>query len=157
MFNFNNTLHRTKANNLKLGKYKIFLTYFHVQSFVMFLSSGWNTNFHLLSKWTRKPVALSVFHDKGTGLSFLVLGGKSGNQEQGQVSGCLVSAAVALLPSCRQLQMLPSPGQAKMCPWVTGQHRLSELLFSVFLGKKDMGKRDWWCWLMGKGPLDNFV
>lgn len=40
MFNFNNTLHRTKASNLKLGKYKIFLTYFHVQSFVMFLSSG---------------------------------------------------------------------------------------------------------------------
>lgn len=54
----------------------------------MFLGSAWNTNFLLLSKWKGKAVGLSVFHDKEIGLLFLVLGGKSGNQEQGQVSGC---------------------------------------------------------------------
>lgn len=105
-----------------------------------------------------------MFHEKGTGLSFLVLGGKLGNQEQGQVSGCLVSAAVVLLPFCRQLQMPTSPGQAKKCPWLLAS---TDCLNCPSLSP--WGKRTWakevgdvdlrhepdteWA----KGPLHNFV
>lgn len=81
-------------------------------------------------QFKKKSVGLSVYHDKGIGLSFLVLGVKSGNQEQGQVSGCLVSAAAALLPSCRHLQMPTSPGQAKG-------------LSFCFLGEKGHGQKRW--------------
>lgn len=105
-----------------------------------------------------------MFHDKGTGLSFLVLGGKSGNQEQGQVSGCLMSAAVALLHSCRQLQMPTSPGQTKS---VLGLLASTDCLNCSALsswgkrtGAKEVGDVD----LrhepdteMGKGTRDNFV
>lgn len=128
----------------------------------MFLSSGWNTNFHLLSKLKRKPVGLSVFHDKGIGLSFLVLGGKSGNQGQGQVSGCLMSAAAPSFP----------PAYSCKCPHLQGRQKsVLELLASTDClncsslfswGKKTWAKEvgdadlrhepEW-----AKGPLDNFL
>lgn len=81
-----------------------------------------------------------MFHDKGIGLSFLLLAGKSDNQEQllqGQVSGCPVPAAAALLPSC-----------SCKCPHLQGmQKSVLGLLASTnclnYSSLSSWGKRTW--------------
>lgn len=107
-----------------------------------------------------------MLHDKGRGLSFLLLAGKSGSQEQllqGQVSVCLLPAAAALLPFC-----------SCKCPHLQdGQKSVLGLLASTdclnYSSLSSWGKRTWakevgdvdlrhepdteWA----EGPLDNFI